>query len=338
MDEAYLSFVESYDDGSLLRNRDLDQILEEENLLRSRDEVDEMIATVPNGKDRKKKALPEPLKKALYSRLDFLVQYKVIRAQSPRTGAEPARLGLEKGIEDELKEYGISRFYRYQEKAIKTIMKGTNTIIVAPAGSGKTEAFCSPVVQSIYEQVAKSPLGKRRLRVYAIFTYPTKSLSRDQLPKITRIADSVGLRVAIWDGDTPQKEKAKILEEPPEIIVTNFDSLHYHLIYRTKLSLLVRNIKHLVIDEVHVYNGIFGTNVHFIIRRLRRLVGEFQIVGASATIANPKEFFSALIGEESEVVLETEGKHGDIHYAMLFPSMRAHRSMVLELLSSLTKN
>ena len=338
MDEAYLSFVDSYDEGSLVRNRTLDEILEEENLLRSRQEIDKMIAITVDNKGLKKKELPEPLKKALYSRLDFLVQYRVIQAQSPRTGADPARLGLEIEIVDALKEYGISRFYRYQENAIKTIMKGTNTIIVAPAGSGKTEAFCSPIVQSIYEQVAKSPVGKKKLQVYAVFTYPTKSLSRDQLPKITRIAASVGLRVAVWDGDTPQKEKVSILENPPEIIVTNFDSLHYHLMYRTRLSLLLRNIKHLVIDEVHVYNGIFGTNVHFILRRLRRLVGEFQIVGASATIANPKEFFSTLIGEEVEVILEPKGKHGDIHFAMLFPSMRAHRSMVLDLLSSLTKH
>lgn len=338
IEEAYLSFVESYDDGSLVRNRDLDEILEEENLLRSRKEIDEMVAIIQKSKGIRKKGLPEPMKKALYSRLDYLVQYRVIQAQSPRMGAEPTKLGLEKEIQEALKEYGVSRFYQYQEKAIRTIMKGVNTVIVAPAGSGKTEAFCSPIVQSVYEQVAKSPVGNRKRRVYALFTYPTKSLSRDQLPKLTRIASSVGLRVAIWDGDTPQKEKNKILEEPPEIIITNFDSLHYHLIYRTKLSLLVRNIKHLVIDEVHVYTGIFGTNVHFILRRLRRLVGEFQIVGASATIANPKEFFSALIGEESEVVLETKGKHGDIHFAMLFPTMRSHRTMVLDLLSSLTKN
>ena len=74
MDEAYLSFVDSYDEGSLVGNRTIDEILEEENLLRSRQEIDKMIAITVDNKGLKKKELPEPLKKALYSRLDFLVQ------------------------------------------------------------------------------------------------------------------------------------------------------------------------------------------------------------------------------------------------------------------------
>ncbi|MFQ6010917.1 MAG: DEAD/DEAH box helicase [Nitrososphaerales archaeon] len=338
MDEAYLSFVESYDDGSLMTKGDLSEILAEQKLLRSVEEINEMIAVSSNSLGRDKENLPEPLRKSLYTKLDYVVQYRIIEAQEPRSGAEPDALGLESGIGKALKEFGISRFYRFQEQAVKSVLRGSNTVIVAPAGSGKTEAFCAPIVQSIYGQISNIPDGKRRQRVFAVLTYPTKSLARDQLPKLSRIAASVGLKVAVWDGDTSQREKNRILDQPPEIIVTNFDSLHYHLIYRTKLSLLLRNIKYFVIDEVHVYNGIFGTNVHFILGRLRRLVGDFQVVGASATIANPKEFFSDLIGEEAEVVMETEGKHGDIHFAMLFPTMRAHRTMVLDLLASLTKS
>ena len=76
----------------------------------------------------------------------------------------------------------------------------------------------------------------------------------------------------MFDGDTTQNERKEILENPPQILVTNFDVIHYHLWHQTKFSSLLANLRILVVDETHVYSGIFGSNVHYIIKRLKRIV------------------------------------------------------------------
>src|SRR5207247_2936967 len=90
-------------------------------------------------------------------------------------------------------------------------------------------------------------------KVSAIFVYPTKALSRDQLPKIKELAEPLGARIAVFDGDTPESERSSVIESPPDVIVTNFDVLHYHMMHRTKFSRMIRTAKFLVFDEANVY-------------------------------------------------------------------------------------
>ena len=171
--------------------------------------------------------------------------------------------------------------------------------------------------------------------------YPTKALSRDQLPKIREFAESVGIRVGIFDGDTPLDERNMILSAAPEIIITNFDVLHYHLWHRTKFSYLLRTSQFLVVDEAHTYTGVFGANVHYIAKRLERLCknrlckNKLQIIAASATLPNAGQFCRTLFGREIEVI-QGEGRKGKIHLVMLFPSLRSHRSLVIDLVKRTT--
>jgi len=105
---------------------------------------------------------------------------------------------------------------------------------------------------------------------------------------------------------------------------------------RSLYSKLFKGIDYLVVDEAHVYTGTFGSNVHFIIKRLSRF-SDFQVVASSATIKNPKEFCSSLFDRDMEVVEGWKGKHGATHFAMLFPTLRGHRSLVIEALKYLIK-
>ncbi|MEM4297780.1 MAG: DEAD/DEAH box helicase [Nitrososphaerota archaeon] len=271
--------------------------------------------------------LPEPVRRALLSRQDYLVHYQLIEAREPDPGCGVDEAGLDDRLVDVLIRSGITRLYSFQVEAIKKIRSGEDVVLVAPPGSGKTEAFALPVLQMV--------LGEEGKGVKALFIYPTKALGRDQLPKLRRMADALDLKVMVFDGDTPAAERRRILDSPPELIITNFDTIHHHLMHRTGFGRLLGDVNHIVVDEVHVYRGTFGSNVHFIVKRLERLAKKFQVIAASATIGNPQEFCELLFGRSFSVVSGGEGRHGKIHFAMLFPTLRSHRSLIVDLLKSL---
>ena len=202
---------------------------------------------------------------------------------------------------DSLRSRGIKKLYKFQEDAIRTICEGYNTVIVAQTAMGKTEAFLLPALDFAYR-------SKKRPTV--LIVYPTKALARDQLDKIRYYAEPLGLRVSVLDGDTPIHERQKIIANPPNILITNFDMIHYWLPRITKSSGIPRlflSARLLILDEVHVYAGAFGSHVHYIIKRLRRLIEsngtKLQIVLASATILNPEEFSKKLIGDDVKVII-----------------------------------
>ncbi|MFQ6134888.1 MAG: DEAD/DEAH box helicase, partial [Nitrososphaerales archaeon] len=333
-DEAYLKVLEDYDVGKVRRRRaSWVKILEEEGILRSR----QAVKRIAERSGTQLKDLPRPVRYALLSKTDYPVLYRRILQEEPTLGESPKNLPIDKALSETLVENGVERLYRFQEESVNAILKGRDVVIVAPTGSGKTEAFAIPVIQLVSELGGRfGALRMRRGAVRALMIYPTKALARDQLPKLRMLAGSVGVRVAVFDGDTPRRERDRILEEPPDIIITNFDTLHHHFIHRTRFSRLLHAVKYVVVDEVHVYTGTFGSNIHFILKRLERLCGGFQAVAASATISNPKEFCEDLFGRIFTVVEGGEGKHGVIHFAMIFPTLRGHRALTLDLLKQLT--
>jgi len=329
LDEAYLDFLDQYDNGKVVQKENLETLLEKERIVRSREEIDSMLAG--NGSD-------DVVKRVLSSRRDYVVDYKVIDEPAPETGCSVHDLGVDKTLADTLKEKGIVTLFRFQEEAIRKVLDDKNLVIVAPTASGKTEAFSIPILHKIANEVSR--FGSMRYgeaNVRAMFVYPTKALARDQLPKIKQLAEPLGIRVAVFDGDTPARERDLILTELPDVIVTNFDVLHYHLMHRTKFARSVRNVKYLVVDEAHVYTGVFGSNVHYIIKRLRRFCNELQIIAASATLPNAKEFCEKLFDCEMDLV-EGRGRRGKVHFSILFPSLRTQRSLMLELVKTITSN
>ncbi len=328
-DESYLDFLDQYDNGKVVQKESLEQLLEKERIVRPREEIESMLAG--NGSD-------DIVKNVLSSRRDYVVDYKVIDEPAPETGYPVHDLGLEKALADALNGKGIATLFRFQEEAIRKILDGKNLVIVAPTASGKTEAFSVPVIHKIANEVSR--FGSMRYgeaNIRAIFVYPTKALARDQVPKIKQLAEPLGIRVAVFDGDTPARERDLILADPPDVVVTNFDVLHYHLMHRTKFARSIRNIRYLVADEAHVYTGVFGSNVHYIIKRLRRFCSDLQIIAASATLPNAKEFCEKLFGCEMDLV-EGRGRRGRVHFSILFPSLRTQRSLMLELVKTMTSN
>ncbi|QDI89309.1 DEAD/DEAH box helicase [Candidatus Nitrosopumilus sp. SW] len=320
VDEVFLEFLSRYDKG-LVTEKGLSEGLKDEGIVRDESEIKSMI-----GKNKPDKITEE----ILFSKKDYVSQYKVLSNPEPKMGCKIDDLGLDESITEHLNELGIEQFYKFQEEAITEITYGENVVIEAPTASGKTEAFLIPVIQRIKKDSNEG-------NVFAIFVYPTKALARDQFPKIKKFAQKIGVRVEVFDGDTKQNDRREIIENPPQILVTNFDVLHYHMWHQTKFSSILASTKILVTDEAHVYSGIFGSNVHYIIKRLKRIcTNKLQFVAASATLEDAKEFCEKLFGEKMQKI-QGSGKKGQTDFAMLFPSLRTQRALMVELTKKLTE-
>jgi len=320
IDEAYLDFLLKFDSGKISRKKESRSVLEKEGILQNEDEIRKMIG------DSK---IDEITKSVLFSKRHYVSHFKSIEESEPEMGSRVADSGLDRRIIEVLESKEIRRFYKFQEEAINHIMTGNNVVITAPTASGKTEAFVIPIIQRIVDK--KNPEHS----VQALFVYPTKSLARDQYPKINDIADKLQIQSAVFDGDTKEPERKKILESPPQILITNFDVLHYHLWHGTKFAGLLNTVKFLVVDETHVYSGIFGSNVHYIIKRLKRISPKIQVVSSSATLENALKFCEELFGVKMTLV-SGAGKKGRIEFCMLFPSLITQRALMIDILKKLT--
>ena len=318
-DEVFLEFLARFDKG-LVTQKELTDELADEGIIRTEKEMNEMI-----GKSNPEKFLEEILR----SKKDFISDYKILKNSEPKMGCKVEDLGLEENISIFLNELKFEQFYKFQEDAIQEIVFGENVVIEAPTASGKTEAFLIPVIQRIKKE---SSQGK----IFAIFVYPTKALARDQFPKIQKFADKIKINVKVFDGDTKIDERREIIETPPEIVITNFDVLHYHLWHQTRFSNLLSSTEILVVDEAHVYSGIFGSNVHYIIKRLKRICkNKLQFVAASATLEDAKTFCEQLFDDKMQLI-KGSGKKGETDFVMLFPSLRTQRNLMVELTKKLT--
>ncbi len=275
--------------------------------------------------------LPQAVKALLMQKDCYPVRYKLFPESDAKYGPTIRNADLNPRIKDYLLRRGIQRLYQFQDKAMRLIKDGRSVVIVAPTASGKTEAFALPIIDRILS-------SKKRGRVQALFVYPTKALARDQLDKFKILEASTGVRFAVYDGDTSSEEREEILASPPDILITNPDMFHVHMmIPGSHFKRLALQAGTLVLDEIHEYTGAFGTNIHFILRRLQRSK-KVQLIGASATIGNPRDFASKLFDRDVEVIVEGAGKKGPVHFLMLYPMGRSDTSVIVDALKNLIWN
>ena len=319
-DMAVMEFACSYDEGKLASESQSPSD-SAQGMVRAKAEIDLLI----KGHD-----IDKLTKSVLYSKKDYVAFYKRMSRPEPVFGCDVGKSGIDKRLSDALAESGITRLYEFQHTSIKKILLGKNIIIDAPTASGKTEAFLIPVLHMACTQHAKGPS--------VLILYPTKALAQDQYPKVKKFASAVNLKAEVFDGDVGAAHRSKIIQERPDIIVTNFDVLHYHMMRRTSFASLLANVRFVIADEAHVYTGIFGSNVHYILKRLKRLTSNaVQFVASSATLRDPGDFCTKLFGEEMERVTG-QGVKSKVDFVMLFPSLRTQRSLMSELIKKLTDN
>ncbi len=225
-----------------------------------------------------------------------------------------------------LQSLGISALYSHQAQALNAILAGKNVMIATPAASGKTLCYQLATLQAL--------LHDKNSR--ALYIFPTKALAQDQLRSLRELVSLLPVRggksrqeafspkaVATFDGDTPQEERANIRKEA-RVVLTNPDMLHLGILpNHQSWSKLFRNLRYVVIDEAHIYRGVFGSHVANVIRRLRRLCAfcgsNPQFVCCSATIANPQEHAQDLVGLPCEAVVEDGSPHGEKYFVFWNP-------------------
>ena len=237
-----------------------------------------------------------------------------------------------------ISKYGLQDgFILFQAQSIKNILDGKNVIISAPTGSGKTEAFTIPIIQKILKNYSKG--------VFALLTYPLNALVDDQVSKINNIIESCGLKEqivarAIHRG-VSQDARQNILSECSKksiILATSFDFIDWHLTLQThSWKNLCKTAKILVMDESHSYTSFHGSNVYHVIRRMRKYMGELQFICSSATLDNPKQFFSEMFDlseKQFEIVTSNASRKQNVYKFFIMPRKMPQRE-TMEMISSL---
>ena len=193
---------------------------------------------------------------------------------------------------------GITQLYSHQAEAIDAIRQGQHTVIVTGTASGKTLCYNLPVLESF--------LANPRSR--ALCVYPTKALAQDQLKTLVRLVEGMESRpvMGTYDGDTAVNHRKK-LRDSGNIILTNPDMLHQGILPKHPgWSAFFGNLNYVILDEIHTYRGVFGSNVANVIRRLKRICrhygGKPVFIGTSATIHNPLQHAEELLGVPMRLV------------------------------------
>ena len=199
-----------------------------------------------------------------------------------------------------LRRIGIEKLYSHQAQAVYSAWEGT-TIVTTGTASGKSMCFNLPTIDTLC----------RDAMARAIYIYPTKALAQDQARALSRFGLTQRVRPAIYDGDTPRENRPEIRKRA-NIVLTNPDMLHVAILpHHQAWADLFANLAIVVIDEAHVYRGVFGSHVGNVLRRLRRVAAAYgtepRFLLTSATVSNPVELAERLTGLERVSLIETDG-------------------------------
>ena len=255
---------------------------------------------------------------------------------------EPFPNSLNPILQKALHTIGIDLLYTHQFQSWNIVKSGENLGVVTGTASGKTLCYNLPVLDALL----------RDHQSCALYIFPTKALAQDQYQnlvtlnqKIKLFSSETNLLPAIYDGDTSPRSRSEI-RSTSRLILTNPDMLHIGILpHHTLWARFLQNLRFVVLDEMHVYRGVFGSNIGNVIRRLKRVLRFYgsdpQFILTSATIANPKQLAEKLIEAPVSLVDEDGSPRGDRHFWIYNPpivnadlGIRQSASVGAELLSS----
>lgn len=237
----------------------------------------------------------QPARPALHRELD-----------PPLTDPLPAILAAE----------GIEQLYSHQVRAIEAARRGEHVVLCTGTASGKTLGYNLPVLEHLLAQP----------RARALYLFPTKALAQDQLRGLEPFRDGgIEFVSGTYDGDTPSSMRTR-LRERAQILLSNPDMLHAGILpNHMRWSEFFANLRYVVVDELHTYRGVFGSNVANVLLRLRRIAEHYgstpQFIGCSATIANPEEHASNLFSAPVTLVDEDGSPRGPRRFVLWNPPL-----------------
>ncbi len=264
--------------------------------------------------------------------------------------ARPARLvsfphDLHPALIDALNDTGVSALYTHQAMVWQLAGAGQHPVVVTGTASGKTLCYSLPVFDSLL----------RDLQARALYLFPTKALAQDQQKVLRQLSavcagekvdqgaaasrQSLAVTVATYDGDTPAETRPSVRAKA-RLVISNPDMLHMGVLpHHTLWADFFRHLRFVVVDEMHVYRGVFGSHVANVLRRLKRISRFYgaapQFILTSATIANPIELAERLIEEPVTLVDDDGAGKGARHFLIYNPpvvnrDLGLRRSALLE--------
>jgi DEAD/DEAH box helicase domain-containing protein len=237
----------------------------------------------------------------------------------PGTSATYAPVpALASGVQQALWARGIGRLYSHQTRAVEAALAGRHVVVATPTASGKSLCFHLPVLQAL----AEDPNAR------ALYLFPTKALARDQEAGFRELMAAAGVDAGavVYDGDTPGDAR-RAARERARVILTNPDMLHTGILpHHAGWARTLQNLRYVVVDEIHTYRGVFGSHVANVLRRLVRIArfhgSNPRILGATATIGNPREHAARLYGvpeDDVELVGESGAPRGERRFFLFNP-------------------
>jgi len=219
---------------------------------------------------------------------------------------------------ESVKSTGIAALYSHQKKAWDLIQSGRNVVLATDTASGKTLAYNLPIL----DYLLSSPQER------ALYLFPTKALAQDQLAVLRSMTSSISaesspIAPATYDGDTNQSARPTI-RRSSRLIISNPDMLHIGILPRhTAWSDFFAGLRYIVIDEMHICRGVFGSHVANVIRRLKRVAKFYgsdpQFILTSATIGNPSELAEKIIEKPVTLINEDASARGAKHFIIYNP-------------------
>ena len=251
------------------------------------------------------------------------VRYRENIAHIETIPAKKANFKRVDNLNEKIIDYLEAKDMNHQAETYNAIQEGEHVIITTPTASGKTLAFNLPIMETMIEDKEAT----------ALYIYPAKALSNDQLHVLENLEDEMNIKInpRTYDGDTPREDKRGIREKS-RIVLTNPYQLHLILSWHHQWSRFYRNLRYIVIDESHYYKGVFGSNVAFLIKRLKRIANFYgaypQFILSSATLANPLELANRLTGEEFKLVDNDTSPSGEKDFILYNPFKNYKRNKV----------
>ncbi len=252
--------------------------------------------------------------------MDNVAAWERLPARPARYAPFPA--GLDPRLVSALAAQGIPQLYTHQAQAVSAALRGEHVVTVTGTASGKTLGFNLPVLHTLLAD----PTAR------ALYLFPTKALAQDQADELAGLIGALAgpaaqlpapVAVHLYDGDTPPSQRAGI-RKAAGVLISNPDMLHAGILpHHTKWAEWLAGLRYVVLDELHVYRGLFGSHLANVLRRLKRLCafygGRPQFLAASATIANPRELAEKLIEAPVTVVDDDGAQRAEKHVIVYNP-------------------
>ncbi|MBN2536241.1 MAG: DEAD/DEAH box helicase [Spirochaetales bacterium] len=247
--------------------------------------------------------------------LSSVAHWEVIPAKPGKFAELPPDLDL--GLKQTLVKRGITSLYLHQKRCYDAVRNHTNVVVVTPTASGKTLSYNLPVMQTLLEE----PDAR------ALYLFPTKALSQDQQAGLNDVVlgGEIPVKIFTYDGDTPRSIRISARQEG-RIVITNPDMLHTGILpNHPRWIKFLTSIRFIVIDEVHIYRGVFGSHFSNVIRRLKSILSFYGarpvFICCSATIGNPLELAQNIIKEKAMLIDENGAPSGERHFILYNPPL-----------------